>query len=116
MRRRSFRNQANGFRLLFGNAIKWENRYVRTLYLSAVSVIGIGFALVGIGFLIHPIYFQPSNVQGSTTTAKVYYIHDDAMGGANVLSNAASGTLAEVIEYYPFGGIRFALAQWRPLP
>jgi RHS repeat-associated protein len=46
-----------------------------------------------------------ADVQGSTTTAKVYYIHDDALGGANVLSNA-SGTLAEVIEYYPFGGIR----------
>ena len=46
------------------------------------------------------------DVQGSTTTAKVYYIHDDALGGANVLSNA-SGTVAEVIEYYPFGGIRF---------
>ena len=47
-----------------------------------------------------------ADVQGSTTTAKVYYIHDDALGGANVLSNA-SGTVAEVIEYYPFGGIRF---------
>jgi RHS repeat-associated protein len=46
-----------------------------------------------------------ADIQGSTTTAKVYYIHDDAQGGANVLSNA-SGTLAEVIEYYPFGGIR----------
>ena len=46
-----------------------------------------------------------ADVQGSTTTAKVYYIHDDALGGANVLSNA-SGTVQEVIEYYPFGGIR----------
>ena len=46
-----------------------------------------------------------ADVQGSTTTAKVYYIHDDALGGANVLSNA-SGTVADVIEYYPFGGIR----------
>jgi hypothetical protein len=33
-----------------------------------------------------------------------YYIHDDALRGANVLSNA-SGTVAEVIEYYSFGGI-----------
>jgi RHS repeat-associated protein len=47
-----------------------------------------------------------ADVQGSTTTAAVYYIHDDALGGANVLSNA-SGTVAEVIEYYPFGGTRF---------
>ena len=34
-----------------------------------------------------------------------YYIHDDALGGANVLSNA-SGKVAEMIEYYSFGGIR----------
>src|SRR5215469_16999821 len=46
-----------------------------------------------------------ADVQGSTTTAKVYYIHDDALGGAHVLSNA-SGTVQEVIEYDPFGGIR----------
>jgi RHS repeat-associated protein len=46
-----------------------------------------------------------ADVQGSTTTAKVYYIHDDALGGTNVISNA-SGTVAEVLDYYPFGGIR----------
>ena len=46
-----------------------------------------------------------ADVQGSTTTAKVYYIHDDPLGGTNVISNA-SGTLAEVLDYYPFGGIR----------
>ena len=37
-----------------------------------------------------------ADVQGSTTTAKVYYIHDDALGGTNVISNA-SGTVAEVL-------------------
>ena len=36
---------------------------------------------------------------------QVYYIHDDALGGTNVISNA-SGTVAEVLDYYPFGGIR----------
>src|SRR5215831_3141963 len=46
-----------------------------------------------------------ADVQGSTTTAKVYYIHDDALGGTNVVSNA-SGTVSQVIEYYPFGGTR----------
>jgi len=38
-------------------------------------------------------------VQRSTTTAKVYYIHDDALGATNVISNA-SGTVAEVLDYY----------------
>ena len=44
-----------------------------------------------------------ATVQGSTTTANVLYIHDDHLTGASVLSNA-SGTVAEVLEYYPFGG------------
>ena len=34
-----------------------------------------------------------ADVQGSTTTAKIYYIHDDGLGGTNVISNA-SGTVA----------------------
>ena len=42
----------------------------------------------------------------ASSSPQVYYIHDDALGGANVLSNA-SGTVAEVLEYYPFGGMRF---------
>ena len=40
-----------------------------------------------------------ADVQRSTTTAKVYYIHDDALGATNVISNA-SGTVAEVLDYY----------------
>jgi hypothetical protein len=43
-----------------------------------------------------------SRGEGSMTTAKVYYIHNDALGGANILSNA-SGTGAGVLDYYPFG-------------
>ena len=44
-------------------------------------------------------------MQGSGTSAKVYYVHDDVLGGTNVVSNA-SGTVSQVIEYYPFGGTR----------
>jgi hypothetical protein len=46
-----------------------------------------------------------ADVQGSTTTAAVYYIHDNALGGANVLSDA-NANVAEVLEYYPLDGIR----------
>jgi RHS repeat-associated protein len=47
-----------------------------------------------------------ADVQGSTTTAAVYYIHDDHLGGSSVISDA-SANVAEVMEYYPFGGTRF---------
>jgi hypothetical protein len=39
---------------------------------------------------------QVADVQGSATAAKVYYIHDDALGGTNVISNA-SVTVAEAL-------------------
>ena len=46
-----------------------------------------------------------ADVQGSTTTAKVYYIHDDHLGGSSVISDA-NANVAQVLEYYPFGGTR----------
>jgi uncharacterized protein RhaS with RHS repeats len=46
-----------------------------------------------------------ADVQGSTTTAQVYYIHDDHLGGSSVISDA-SANVAQVLEYYPFGGTR----------
>jgi RHS repeat-associated protein len=46
-----------------------------------------------------------ADVRGSTTTAKVYYIHDDHLGGSSVISDA-SANVAQVLEYYPFGGTR----------
>jgi hypothetical protein len=47
-----------------------------------------------------------ADVKGSTTTAAVYYIHDDHLGGSSVISDA-NANVAEVMEYYPFGGTRF---------
>jgi hypothetical protein len=44
-----------------------------------------------------------ADVQGSTTTAQVYYIHDDHLGGSSVISDA-SVNVAQVLEYYPFDG------------
>ena len=46
-----------------------------------------------------------ADVQGSTTTSAVYYIHDDHLGGSSVISDA-SANVAQVLEYYPFGGMR----------
>jgi RHS repeat-associated protein len=46
-----------------------------------------------------------ADVQGSTTTAAVYYIHDDHLGGSSVISDA-NANVAQVLEYYPFGGTR----------
>jgi hypothetical protein len=46
-----------------------------------------------------------ADVQGSTTTAQVYYIHDDHLGGSSVISDA-SVNVAQVLEYYSFGGMR----------
>jgi hypothetical protein len=36
-------------------------------------------------------------VQGSITTGEVYYIHVDALAGANVLSNT-SGTVSAMLD------------------
>jgi hypothetical protein len=49
----------------------------------------------------HKRYAQNCGFRGKSPTNP-----DDALGGANVLSNA-SGTVAEGLAYYPFGGMRF---------
>src|SRR5262249_19345961 len=46
-----------------------------------------------------------ADVNGSTTTAAVYYIHDDYLGGSSVISDS-NANVAQVLEYYPFGGTR----------
>src|SRR5262249_28942597 len=46
-----------------------------------------------------------ADVKGSTTTAAVYYIDDDHLGGSSVISDA-NANVAQVLEYYPFGGTR----------
>src|SRR5215472_5837859 len=46
-----------------------------------------------------------ADIQGSTSTASVYYIHDDHLGGSSVISDA-SANVAQYLEYYPFGGTR----------
>jgi RHS repeat-associated protein len=46
-----------------------------------------------------------ADIKGSTSTAAVYYIHDDHLGGSSVISDA-NANVAQVLEYYPFGGTR----------
>jgi hypothetical protein len=41
-----------------------------------------------------------ADIKGSTTTAAVYYIHDDHLGGSSVISDA-NANVAQVLEYYP---------------
>jgi hypothetical protein len=40
-----------------------------------------------------------ADVKGSTTTATVYYIHDDHLGGSSVISDS-NANVAQVLEYY----------------
>jgi len=49
-----------------------------------------------------------TDIKGSTSTAAVYYIHDDYLGGPSVVSDA-NVNVAQVLEYYPFGGTRLCL-------
>jgi hypothetical protein len=46
-----------------------------------------------------------ADVQGSTSTAAVHYVHDDNLQGANIVSNAGA-TIENEFSYYPFGGMR----------
>lgn len=49
-----------------------------------------------------------ADVKGSTTTAAVYYIHDDHLGGSSVISDA-NANVAQVLEYYPWSTIAYGL-------
>jgi RHS repeat-associated protein len=46
-----------------------------------------------------------ATVSGSGTKAVIKYVHADHLGGSNVISTA-SGTVAEVLDYYPYGSNR----------
>src|SRR6516165_6357007 len=46
-----------------------------------------------------------ADIKGSTSTAAVYYIHDDHLGGSSVISDT-NANVAQVLEYSPFGGTR----------
>ena len=46
-----------------------------------------------------------ATVEGGGTAANIYSIHTDHLSGSSVISNEL-GTLEEVTDYYPFGGIR----------
>lgn len=48
-----------------------------------------------------------ADVQSSTSTAtSTYFIHTDHLGGTNVVSTNSTTTVAEVNDYYPYGGNR----------
>ena len=40
-----------------------------------------------------------------TSAPVVYYAHTDHLGGSSVMTNS-SGIAQQVLDYYPFGGIR----------
>jgi RHS repeat-associated protein len=46
-----------------------------------------------------------ATIEGRGTATTTNYVHADHLGGTNVISNA-SGVKLEVLDYYPYGGIR----------
>ncbi len=46
-----------------------------------------------------------ATVEGTTSTATVRFVHTDHLTGSSVVSSA-TGTLVELLDYYPYGGIR----------
>lgn len=46
-----------------------------------------------------------ATVQGTGTNAKIYYTSTDSLNSSSIMTDSA-GTIAETMDYYPFGGIR----------
>ena len=46
-----------------------------------------------------------ATIENNSSTASTYYLHTDHLGGTSVSSDEA-GNIAQVTDYYPFGGIR----------
>ena len=47
-----------------------------------------------------------ATIEGTGATATKHYIHSDHLGGSGVVTNSANA-VEELIDYYPFGDIRF---------
>ena len=46
-----------------------------------------------------------ATLEKNASTTNIYYNHNDNLSGSNVITNASS-TVVELLDYYPFGGIR----------
>ncbi len=46
-----------------------------------------------------------ADIQGTSTQARIYYLHTDHLQGTNVVSNS-SGIMEQLLSYYPYGGGR----------
>jgi hypothetical protein len=47
----------------------------------------------------------------ATGTAITRYVHPDHLGSANVVTDA-SGTIAQLLDYYPYGATRVSSTTW----
>jgi RHS repeat-associated protein len=80
------------YRVIGGTTTTYPNKLYSTIGTTTIKQIYLGDMLI-------------ATIKGSNATATIYYVHSDQIGSSDVMTTA-SGTISEVTDYYPFGGVR----------